>query len=267
MRNWTVTGIAGLVALTPFAVAQKPAAVPPNLTFEVASLKPSEPGQRNGGIRPAPGGERYVATNASLGLMIAVAYRLKADQIVGGPSWLGADTFDMNATAGRPASIDELHVMLRNLLAERFKLKFHRENRELPVYSLTVDRTGPKLKEHSFQNAGEPWIDVAVEQMVRMKLNGRSVTMNYFAFRLSQLLDRPVIDQTELKGDFDFELSYTRDLPPGIPEGAQINGAAIDTSGPTIFAAMPKQLGLKLEPRKGPVSVFVVDSVEKPTGN
>jgi uncharacterized protein (TIGR03435 family) len=267
MRIPILVSILGAAAAAPFMLAQKAAPVPPDLAFEVASLKSSAPGGRGGGIRPAPGGERYVATNAPVRLMIAVAYGVKADQIAGGPDWVANEGFDMDGRAGRPANIDELHVMLQNLLTERFKLQFHRETRELPIYALTVDKTGPKLKEHPFANAGEPWVETTLQQAVQMKLNARSVTMNYFAFRLSQLLDRTVVDYTGLKGDFDFELNYTRDLPPGIPEGATINGQTIDTSGPPIFAAMPKQLGLRLEPRKGPVSVFVIDSVERPSGN
>jgi uncharacterized protein (TIGR03435 family) len=260
--------VAGAIATgTLLGQAPKPAAVPDNLTFEVASLKASAPGGRGGAIRPAPGGERYVANNVPLRLMIAVAYQIKADQIQGGPDWIATIPFDMNAKAGRAASIDELRMMLRNLLAERFQLKFHRETKELPIYALTVDKGGARLKEHPFQNAGEPWIEERAEKFLHMNLSARSVTMKYFAFRLSQSLDRPVVDQTGLSGDYDFELSYTRDLPPGIPENAQLNGVPIDTSGPNIFAALPQQLGLKLEPKKGPVSIFVIDHAEKPAEN
>ena len=88
--------------------------------------------------------------------------------------------------------------------------------------------------------------------------------MDYFAWRLGQSLDRPVVDQTGLEGGYDFELSFTRDLPPGIPEGAQINGAPIDTSGPTVFEAVKRQLGLKLTAQKGPAPVIVIDHIEKP---
>src|SRR5207248_5001548 len=135
--------------------AQAPAATPSSLKFEVASLKASQPGGRGGGIRPAPGGERYQATNIPLRLMIMVAYRIKADQVAGGPGWIDTDLYDMNAKAERPSSVEELHVMLQNLLAERFKLQFHRETKELPVYALSVDKNGPKLTPHEAQNAGE----------------------------------------------------------------------------------------------------------------
>jgi uncharacterized protein (TIGR03435 family) len=157
--------------------------------------------------------------------------------------------------------------MLQNLLADRFHLKFHRETKELPVYALSVDKGGHKLKPHEAQSAGDPWIDQNVEQVVRMKLTATFVHMDYFVWRLGQLLDRPVIDQTGLKGGFDFNLAYTRDLPPGLRDGALLNGSPIDTPGPNLFEALHQQLGLKLEPQKGPVDVLVIDHAAKPVEN
>jgi uncharacterized protein (TIGR03435 family) len=255
------TAIAVLIAFGSLH-AQKP-----SLTFEVASIKPSPAGATIGQIRPSPGGERYLANNVPLMLMIAVAYRIKADQVIGGPDWINADRFDMNAKAEKPSTVEELHTMLMNLLADRFQLKFHREMKELPVYALTVDKGGAKLKAHTAENAGEPWIDAKTEQVVSVAMKAKQVPMDYFAWRLGMLLDRPVTDLTNLKGGYDFDLSYTRDLPPGIPEGAMLNGVAIDTSGPTLFQALTKQLGLRLEKQKGPVEVLVVDHVTKPTAN
>jgi len=130
-----------------------------------------------------------------------------------------------------------------------------------------VDKDGPKLQPRTAANSGEPWIDVTAERMLQMKLNAKVVTMDYVAFRLSQLLDRPVINMTKLPGSFDFDLAYTREPPPGMPENALFNGQPVDTSGPTIFEAMRKQLGLKLEAQKGPVEIIVIDHVEKPTEN
>src|SRR5712692_169786 len=249
------------------AQAQAPAAAPTSLKFEVASLKPSQPGGRGGGIRPAPGGERYVATNVPLKLLIWVAYRIKADQVVGGPGWIETDLYDMNAKAERPSSIEELHIMLQDLLADRFKLRFHHETRELPVYALMVDKAGPKLKAHEAQSAGDPWIDQTVEQVVQNKMHAKFAPMDFFAWRLSLILDRPVIDQTKLQGGYDFDLSFTGELPPGLPAGALINGETIDTSGPTIFQAIRQQLGLTLERQKGPVDTLVIDHAEKPVEN
>lgn len=237
------------------------------LKFEVATLKPSAPGGQRGGIRPSPGGERYQASNISLRLMLMVAYQLKNDQILGGPSWIDTDLYDMNAKAERSSSGEELHIMLQNLLTERFRLKFHRETKELPLYALTVDKGGPKMTPHEAQSAGDPWIDQTIEQVVRVKLSALFVPMSYLAWRLGQLTDRPVSDQTNLKGGYDFTLNYTRELPPGIREGALLNGAPIDTSGPNLFEALRRELGLRLDPQKGPVEVLVIDSATRPDAN
>jgi uncharacterized protein (TIGR03435 family) len=98
-------------------------------------------------------------------------------------------------------------------------------------------------------------------------MSAKFAPMDYFAWRLGQVMDRPVLDRTGLKGGFDFELSYTRDLPPGFGPETRLNGEPIDTSGPTIFTALKQQLGLKLESQKGPVETLVIDHVEKATDN
>ena len=249
-----------------FAVCAFPVGAQPKapLTFEVASLRPTQGASDFAGIRPAPGGERYVASNMSLRLLLMVAWSVKPEQINGGPSWVDSDRWDMQAKAERPSSTEELHAMLENLLVERFQLKFHRDTKELPAYVLSVDKNGPKLTPHSAQNAGEQWIDTKIERVVQVKMTATLAPMRYFAWRLSQALDRPVIDRTGLTGGFDFTLSYTRDLPPGMRPGALLNGEPIDTSGLNIFEALRQQLGLDLKPQRGPVEVYVIDHAEKP---
>jgi uncharacterized protein (TIGR03435 family) len=249
------------------ASAQTPSKPAPDLKFEVASLKPSPPETRGGAIKPSAGGERYEANGVPLKLMIQVAYRVKADQVAGGPGWMDTELFDMNAKAEKPSTVDELHVMLQNLLAERFQLQFHRATKELPMYALTVDKGGPKLDPHEAKSAGDPWIDQAQAKFLHMNLIGTSAPMDYLAWRLSMLLDLPVVDQTHLKGGYDFKLSYTAELPPNISPEARINGDAIDTSGATIFEAIRQQLGLKLEKARGPVEILQIDHVEKLSGN
>jgi uncharacterized protein (TIGR03435 family) len=248
-------------------LAQAPAKIPPDLRFEVASLKPSEGQGPGGGIRPAPGGQRYQATNCPIRLMIQVAYRVKAEQIVGAPGWLGTDRFDLEAKAEKPSTADELHVMLMNMLVDRLQLKFHHEKKDMRMYALTVDKSGPKLTPHEAANAGDPWIDQVQEKFLHMKMKATSAPMDYLAFRLSQILDLPVVDLTNLHGGYDFNLEYTRELPLGFPEGGKINGEDPDTSGPTVFAAVKQQLGLDLKAQKGPVEVIVIDHAEKPTAN
>ena len=257
---------AACVLLAASLIAQ-PSPALSSLRFEVASLKPSQSAERGGGIRPAPGGQRYEATNCSIKLMIQAAYRVKAEQIIGGPGWLDTDHYDMEAKAEKPSSPDELHVMLINLLADRLHLQFHQEKREMRRYVLTVAKDGPKLTRHDAANAGQPWIDVSQERFLHMKLHATYAPINYFAFRLSQMMDLPVVDETNLPGGYDFTLEYTRDLPPGLPPGAMLNGEYPDTSGPTVFEAVKQQLGLELKAQKGPVRVIVIDRAEKPTAN
>jgi uncharacterized protein (TIGR03435 family) len=242
--------------------------------FEVASIKPSQPGQTRYGIRPAPGGERYLASNVTLKLLITVAYRIKADQVAGGPAWMDADRYDMNAKAERPSSVDELHLMLQELLADRFKLRFHRESRELPIYALTVDKEGPKLKAHEAQSAGDPWIEPTVDQNAGERLkttwHAKFAPMDFFAWRLSLFMDRPVVNQTKLDGGYDFDLSFTQELPQppqGTPAGAVFLGGPGDGSNSTIAESIRQQLGLKLEREKGPVDIIVIDHAEKPVEN
>ncbi len=249
------------------ALLGQPARIPLDLRFEVASLKPSTGLEPGGGIRPTPGGQRYVAVNCPIKLMIQVAYRVKADQIVGGPGWLNSERFDMMARAEKPSSADELHVMLMNMLADRMQLKFHKEKREMQMYALTVHREGLKLTPHEAANGGDTWIDQTEAPFLHVKMKATCAPLGYFAFRLAQLMDRPVVDLTNLPGGYDFNLEYTRELPPGFPEGGRINGEEPDTSGPTVFVAVKQQLGLELKAQKGPVEVIVIDHVERPTAN
>jgi len=248
-------------------LGQGPARIPPDLRFEVASLKPSTGQTPGGGIRPAPGGQRYEATNCPIKLMIQVAYRVKAEQIVGGPGWLDTDRYDMEAKAEKPSTGDELHVMLMNLLVDRLQLKFHQEKRDMAMHALTVGKDGAKITPHQAANAGEPWIDQSQEKFLHMKMTATFAPMDYFAFRLSQLMDRPVVDLTNMAGGYDFTLAFTRELPPGFPEGGRINGEEPDTSGPSVFEAVKQQLGLELKAQKGPVPVIVIDHAEKPSAN
>ncbi len=265
MNHFAAAAITALGLLSaPLGAQEAPA--DPKVQFEVATLKPSAPGPPTGpcGIRPQPGGQLYSVECMPLKQVLTVIYRLKADQISGGPSWMDNDRFDIRGKAEKPSTNDELHTMMKNLLTERFGLKFHYEKKELPIYALTVDKGGAKLTPHEATNAGDPWIDQSQAQFLHMKMVATFCPMEYFAWRLGQLMDRPVADMTGLKGDYDFKLEFTRELPPNIPEGAQFNGAPIDTSGPTVYEAVQKQLGLKLERTKGPVTSMVIDHAEKP---
>jgi uncharacterized protein (TIGR03435 family) len=239
-----------------------------SLTFEVASIKPTKPGAEDGGVHPAPGGQRYVGANWVLRNYLSVAYQVKPEQIAGGPGWVDTEPYDLNAEAEKPSSIEELHIMLQNLLTERFNLRFHYETKEMSAYVLAVDKGGPKsLKAHPAPGGGDLNINKAAEQFLHEKWIAHCASIDYFTFVLSQIFDRPVINQTNLSGCFDFALAFTRDLPPNLKEGQLINGTPIDTYGPTIYQALPSQLGLKLESKKGPVATLVIDHAERATEN
>ena len=176
--------------------AQSPAGDPGALRFEVASLKAGRPGGPGGGMRPEPGGPRYLGNNVTLKMLIMVAYRIKSDQVVGGPGWIDTDLFDINAKAERPSTTDELHTMLANLLTDQFQLQLRHEMKELPVYALSVDKGGAKMTPHEAQSAGDPWIDEKFDPFPHEKMKATSATMAFFVWRLGQMLDRPVIDLT-----------------------------------------------------------------------
>jgi uncharacterized protein (TIGR03435 family) len=231
------------------------------LAFEVATVKPSDPAARGGGIRPLPGGQTYVATSVPLRMMIKLMYGITDVQIVGGPDWINTDRFDVRAKAEKPSNLNELHEMFQTLLADRFKLQFHRETRTLPVYALVVDKPGKMKVDDSANN-----FDIPIQGTGRGQVAGVRVPMSYLAWFLSQQLNRPVLNKTDLDKFYAFTLQWTPELPPGfVPRPGEEPPPVAD--GPTIFTALREQLGLKLDSQKGPVEVFVIDSAQKPVEN
>jgi len=217
------------------------------LAFEVATVKPSDPAARGGGIRPLPGGQTYVATSAPLRMMIKLMYGITDVQIVGGPDWINTDRFDVRAKAEKPSTIDQLHEMFQTLLGDRFQLKFHRETRTLPVYVLVVEKPG-KMKLDDSPNM----FDIPIKGTGRGQVEGARVPMSYLAWFLSQQLNRPVLNKTESDKFYAFTLQWTPELPPGfVPRPGEEPPPVAD--GPTIFTALREQLGLKRESQKGPV--------------
>jgi uncharacterized protein (TIGR03435 family) len=236
------------------------------LTFEVASIKPFKPdagGRGGGGIKPKAAGQGYDAVGASVRLMISLMYRMPIQHITGGPGWLDNDLWTVDAKADGAYNVDDLHTMFQNLLADEFKLKFHKDIKEGPVYALTVDKSGSKMK----GNNSPQDFEIPIQGGPGGVTIGKRVPMEYLCYRLPQMLrneDRPVIDKTGLTGYYDFTLSFMPELPPGFDRG-NLPPEFLDR--PNIFDALRQQLGLKLEPQKGPVTYFVIDYVEKPAGN
>ena len=234
------------------------------LAFEVASVKPSTPGGRGGGIKPMPGGQTYVATNIPLRLMMMSVYRISDSQILGAPAWMDSERWDVDAKAEHPSNLDQLHEMFQTLLAERFNLQFHREPKEIVAYVLSVDKSGAKLTPGDSKDA----FDIPMRPGDRPgETIGVSVQMSYLCWRLSLQLNSPVVNQTGLDGYYNFTLV----LPPPPIERLDATGPLPATTSSDLAAdlstALRQQLGLKLESRKVPVEVFVVDHVERPTNN
>jgi uncharacterized protein (TIGR03435 family) len=275
-----VVGILG----APHLRAQPQPAAP--LTFEVASVKPNTSSDLRGmGLRSSPGG-RFVATGVPLLILVATAYHLpfQSDRISGGPPWIRSERFDIEAKApdgALPASDtsevrdQKMRLMLQSLLADRFKLTIRRETKELPVYSLVVAKNGPKLKAAAIEEKDCP--EGPVDNGVSCHsffggqgrgLHGKAVNMADLVLYVSNWTDRPTIDKTGLQGLYDIQTDgwspmRPRPGPPG--EGPEAVAMA-DPTTPTLFMVLDK-LGLKLQPEKGPVEMFVIERVERPSEN
>jgi uncharacterized protein (TIGR03435 family) len=235
--------------------------------FEVASVKPASRQDRVIGMFTRPGG-RITITLYTLKMLIHEAYGVQAFQISGGQQWTDEDRYDIEAKppANSPSSKyspanpklpppQEELLMLQSLLADRFKLKVHTETREGPVYELAVGDKGPKLEA---AKSADDFPVVAFGRSGRADqpdfMRGENASMQLLAARLALELGRPVLDQTGLKGSFDFEFRYAKDDGPA-------------DASPSLFSAIQEQLGLKLVPAKGPVEILVIDSAEKPSAN
>src|SRR5262245_61193757 len=277
--------------------------------FEVASIKPNNSGDGRVMLGNQPG--RFTATNVTLRMLIRNAYQLQDFQITGGPSWLNSDHFDIvakidpavqesiNATRGGigPAAVpgqgpNPLQLMIRTLLADRFKLVVHNEMKEQTIFALVLARNdgklGPDLKKSDVDCAAlmanarrsappaPPQPGERVPCGVRIgpgNLSASGGSLAQFAQSLGMFVGRVVVDRTGLTGVYDINLTWTPDqMPRGEPskpgdQPVRVNGVDIDPNGPSIFTAVQEQLGLKLDSQKGPVEMLVIDRVEKPVEN
>jgi uncharacterized protein (TIGR03435 family) len=225
-------------------------------SFEVATVKPSK---SDGGINNRSDPVQATWTNASLAIVIREVYRIHPDQLVGGPSWISSDRWDIVAKTDRPATREQQSKMFQQLLADRFKLKFHWETRQLPQYRLVVGKGGPKVHPVRDDSNASP----AGTRIGRGLIDAHGISSTELAGWLRSELGRPVVDSTGLTGKYDFKLQW-------VPDESQPNsGGEIpppDFTGPSIFYAI-QELGLKLEATKGPMEVLVIDSVKKPSEN
>jgi len=193
-------------------------------------------------------------------LLILTAYRIQMHQLSSGPGWIYEDRFDVNALAGRSVTNQELSLMLQDVLAERFRLKVHREVKEATVYALVPAKKSPKLDAAGTDPSAKRGFPSLRLSRSSVRITPAKATMKEFADWLSGVLKSPVSDETGLDGSYRFSLDYA--IPDSRPEE---DPAAIEA--PSIFTAVQEQLGLKLEPRKGTAEILVIDHIERPSEN
>jgi uncharacterized protein (TIGR03435 family) len=236
--------------------------------FAVATIKPSRPDAPRGGygIR----GPDVTTTNVTVSWMIKLAYNVHVHQISGAPSWIESERYDTvgrSETPGEP-SRDQMKLMIQKLLVDRFQLRFHIEKKELPVYAMVVAKSGPKIAVSAGDPNAFPGIGFGREPGV-ISLSGRNTGLNGVANGLqSNILDKPVVDQTGLTGRYDFQLRFTPD-PTQLANfgGLEPANSADPNPPPDIFTAFEQQLGLRLQPTRAPVDVMVIDRIERPSPN
>lgn len=237
-------------------------------SFEVVTIKPSKPGARGKGFGFR--GAHFITVNTDMNDLIAFAYGVHTQQIVGAPEWFGSELFDLEGVPDMPGqpTLKQMERMVAKMLPERFALKFHHEQRKLSVYILTVTPSGAKMTKTTagandqqgfgFRGLG----DLAVRNMSMAEFAG---------WMQNAVMDRPVVDQTGLKDKFDFMLKWTPDesqfqqfrsagpMPPAPSDQAN--------TPPSLYTAVQEQLGLKIEAGKAMDDVIVIDHVEKPSSN
>jgi uncharacterized protein (TIGR03435 family) len=237
---------------------------PARLTFEVASIKPSKPGGRGGAMKVLPGGQEFLAQNFPIRLMIARLHWAPLRQVTGGPEWLDSELWDIQAKADRPGyNREQLNEMLENMLEDEFKLKLRKDVKEGPVYALSIDKSGLKMK----LNESPEDFEIPIQGGPGGVTVGKRVAMDRLCFQLGLFMqgtERPVIDKTGLTGFYDFTLSFLPELPPGFDKD-KLPPEILNR--PSLFDALKQQLGLKLEAQRGPVEYYVVENVVKPEGN
>lgn len=282
---------------TAWAIAPRPAAIPPmaadaNPSFEVATIKPN-----NSGVPRMQGlvvrGRNFKTINSSLEDLISFAYGVQVKQIVNGPPWLNSERYDIDAVPDAPGTpnVEQLRVMVRKLLADRYKLTFHKETRELSAYVLTAAKSGEKLTPNESKGP-LPGLGFSPGKG-GLTMHVMNAAMPDFASFLQEVvLDRPVVDRTGMTGKYDFSCTFAPDdsefggHPPIPPPRSQANAAGAAAAGnqgsaagtatatsseseaaPNLFEAMQQQLGLKLSAEKTGVDVIAIDHVDHPSPN
>ena len=223
--------------------------------WEAATVKPSDPNDTVSHINIK--GRQVMIESEPLQAMLKFAYGVQDGQIVGAPDWIRTERWDVAGVpdiAGKP-NLPQFQSMMRKLLAERFGLKLHREQRERPVFALTVAKGGAKLQKSAGDPNGGPGSNGSESNGVAIR-RFTNASMPDLALMLLIHTDRPIVDQTGLQGRYDFQLQWTKD-----------EAATPAADAPGFFTAIEEQLGLKLESAKAQAEVLVVDAVERPGAN
>lgn len=244
--NFPILFVTAVLALT---AAASPAQSAP--AFEVVSIHRNV---RGGEARTDMTPGRLTMNNASLRTLIRTGYDIQNFQFAGGPSWLDSDTYDISAITSDHAEVsrDQYRALVRTLLADRFQLKVHWETRQGDVYALVIAKNGPQLK-LSTDASKEPELNTNISAHLG-RMDAINAPVFYLSTVLSNKLSHPVIDKTGLAGKYDWTLVWDPDPTP-------------DSTEPSVFTAVQEQLGLKLNPEKGPVQTLVIDSVARPSEN
>ncbi len=263
-------------------------AAAPLPSFEVASIKPNRSGDAIGGALRPP--ERYTATNLPIKALIEFAYNVQDFQLSGGPSWVASERYDVDAKVDDSLAAelkelsfwrrtDQMRLMVQSLLADRFSLRLSHKTEILPIYALVIAKTGAKLQEskpsEDYSSGAKGHVGQEGEfTMSQGQLTAQGFSIEGLVWLLSRRLGRPVLDQTGLKGNYDFTLQWTPDEGHGAMAKVQTDAGPgtvapplPGSSGPSIFTAIQEQLGLKLESTKGPLDVIVIDHIERPSEN
>lgn len=234
----------------------------PDPSFEVATVNPSRPDTKERGMRVQEG--KLSVVNMPLMDLLTFAFDVHPHQIIGAPAWISSAKYDIKAKAegeGQPNG-EQLRTMVRKLLADRFHFASHREQRELPLYTVNVAKGGAKISKN---DAKSETTGVIFRGPGSVLFN--NVTMDEFCKTLqSAAVDRPVVNQTGLSGKYEFSLVWTPEQTLTAAPNANALASTADTP-PDIYAAVQQQLGLKLEAAKMRIEVLVVDKLERPSEN
>jgi len=226
--------------------------------WEVVTVKPSM--QLEPGDQVDIHGRHVTLKNDTVEILMLIGYAAQKDQIVGLPDWAKTVRWDIDGVADVNAepNLDQFQAMIRRVLVERFGLKMHHESREMSVLALRVAKGGMKLTPDTSDPNGLPSHDYK-HNAAEVSGTFRNTSMHDLALMLLGQVDRPIVDQTDVQGRFDFQLRWTRDEAATAAPGVDVP--------PGLFTAVQEQLGLKLEPAKAAADVLVIDKVERPGAN